>query len=548
MASGRDWVRWTALVGFVCATAGLAAQPVPRAPATVTFLSSADGSQQPYALYLPRSFRPDVRHPLVISLHGEDVPAQVNLFQLFGMRPPSGGPGFGDLGSMPFPDVDFIVACPLARGAMGYQGIAEQDVYDVLADVERRYPVDEDRVYLTGISMGGGGALWLALTRPDVWAAVAPLCAATVPGSEELAPNAGNLPIRLFHGEADAVVPAQSSRAWQKRLLDAGAPADYFESAGARHNAWDFAYRNHGVFDWFASQRRPNSPERVRFVTRSYRYNSAYWVRIDGLTPGELASIDARRTGRNEARVETRGLEGFSFVGGALDLPAAVAIDGEILRVKAGSPLSFEKAAGHWRSGAFQPGGKRPGAEGPMLAALSSRHIYVYGTTGDPSPQELEARRGAAQRAAAWSAPAARVIFSPPVKADSAVSAADIAESNLVLFGTRYSNSLIARFAPDLPMELQPGAADYGLAFIVPLGAHYALVASGLSPWSGAPRDRGYQFAPWPYRLLSTFGDFVLFKGSLDDVVSEGRFDGNWKLPPDASAIMLASGTVTIRK
>jgi fermentation-respiration switch protein FrsA (DUF1100 family) len=549
MASGRGLVKWAALAGLVCAPSGLAAQAFPRDPATVTFSSSVDGSEQPYALYVPRSFRPDGRYPLVISLHGEDVPAQTNLFQLFGLRPPSFLPDFGVSRGTPLPDVGFIVACPLARGAMGFQGIAEQDVYDVLADVERRYPVDEDRVYLTGISMGGGGALWLALTRPDVWAAVAPLCAATVPGSEELAPNALNLPIRLFHGEADIVVPAQSSRAWQKRLLDAGAPAEYLEYAGARHNAWDFAYRNNGVFDWFASQRRPKSPERVRFVTRSYRYSSAYWVRIDGLTPGELSSIDARRLGKSEARVETRGLDGFSFAGPVLALPAVVTIDGEPLRVKAGSPLSFERAAGHWRQGAFQPAGKRPGAEGPMLAALSARHIYVYGTADDPGPQELDARRRAAQRAATWSAPAARVIFSPPVKADSAVSAADIAESNLVLFGTRYSNSLIARFAADLPMELQSGAADYGLAFIVPLGKRYVLVTSGLSLWSGAPRDRGgYQFAPWPYRLLSTFGDFVLFKGSLDDVVSEGRFDRNWKLPPDASARMLATGTVTIRK
>jgi fermentation-respiration switch protein FrsA (DUF1100 family) len=378
---------------------------------------------------------------------------------------------------------------------------------------------------------------------------VAPLCAATVPGSEELAPNALNLPIRLFHGEADSIVPAQSSRAWQKRLLDAGAPVEYLEYAGARHNAWDFAYRDNGVFDWFASQQRSKSPERVRFATRSYRYNSAYWVRIDGLTPGELATIDARRPGKSEARVETRGVDGFTFLGQSLDLPAAVTIDGQPLRVKAGSPLSFEKAAGRWRQGAFQPAGKRPGAEGPMLAALSAKPIYVYGTADDPGPRELDARRRAAERAATWSAPAARVIFSPSVVSDTAVSAADIAGSNLVLFGTRDSNSLIARLAPELPMELQPGAADYGLAFVAPLGGRYVLVSSGLSLWSGAPADRGgYQFAPWPYRLVSTFGDFVLFKGSLDNVVSEGRFDGNWKLPPDASARMLATGTVTIRK
>ena len=189
MASGRGLVQWAALAGFVCALAELAAQPYPRGPATVTVLSSADGSEQPYALYLPGPFRPGGRYPVVISLHGEDVPAQTNLLQLFGLRPPTAGPGFGDSLGMPLPDAGFIVACPLARGAMGYQGIAEQDVYDVLADVERRYPVDEDRVYLTGISMGGGGALWLALTRPDVWAAVAPLCAATFPAAKSSRPT-----------------------------------------------------------------------------------------------------------------------------------------------------------------------------------------------------------------------------------------------------------------------------------------------------------------------------------------------------------------------
>ena len=63
---------------------------------------------------------------------------------------------------------------------MGYQGIAEKDVYDVLADVKARFSVDEDRVYLTGLDMGGGGALWLGLTRPDIWAASWPANAAGI--------------------------------------------------------------------------------------------------------------------------------------------------------------------------------------------------------------------------------------------------------------------------------------------------------------------------------------------------------------------------------
>ena len=91
---------------------------------------------------------------------------------------------------------------------MGFRGIAERDIYDVLADVKRRFPVDEDRIYLTGISAGGGGALWLGLTRPDLWAAIAPVCAEAPPGTAELAGNALDTPIELYHGERDPIVPA----------------------------------------------------------------------------------------------------------------------------------------------------------------------------------------------------------------------------------------------------------------------------------------------------------------------------------------------------
>ena len=96
---------------------------------------------------------------------------------------------------------------------MGYQGIAEKDVYDVLAGVKTPLPIDEDRVYLTGLSMGGGGTLWLGLTRPDIWAAIAPVCPAPAQGLEELAPNALNLPVHLFHGDEDRAVPVEVSRA-----------------------------------------------------------------------------------------------------------------------------------------------------------------------------------------------------------------------------------------------------------------------------------------------------------------------------------------------
>jgi pimeloyl-ACP methyl ester carboxylesterase len=528
------------------------AQTIDAGPRVATFHSAVDNSEQPYALYIPRHFDASKKYPLLISLHAEETNHSVNLVQLLGQlsNPSQIGVAVG-FGFPPLRDVDFVVACPFARGTMGYQGIAERDVYDVLAEVERQYPIDLDRVYLTGVSMGGSGALRLALTRPDVWAAVAPVCAFPVPGGEELAPNALNLPIRLFHGALDPAVPAASSREWQRRLLDAGAPAEYIEYPGILHNAWTSAYRDLGVFTWFAQFRRNPTPPRVRLVTRSYRYASAYWLRIDGMAPGELASIDASLTGKAAARVETRDVDAFTFLGKTIDLPGVVTIDGAAIRVRAGSLLSFFKADGRWRQGIAPASGKRPGAEGPIAAAVSGPHIYVYGTADHPPPEVTAARRRVAERAADWSAPPyARIALSLEVKADAEVTDADIDAASLVLFGSRETNSLIARFAPRLPLELNPGAADYGLLFIAPVGARYALVSSGLPWWTGAEEANrgGDPFAPPVFRLLTTFKDFILFRGSLANVISEGYFDRNWKVPNDASAArMLATGTVNIR-
>jgi hypothetical protein len=136
------------------------------------------------------------------------------------------------------------------------------------------------------------------------------------------------------------------------------------------------------------------------------------------------------------------------------------------------------------------------------------------------------------------------------VKSDQEVNDDDLAVSNLILFGTPQTNRLIARFAPQFPITLNPGAADYGLLFVMASGKHLILVSSGLPWWTGAEEANrgGYRFAPETYRLLSTFGDYILFKGSLANVLAEGRFDRNGKVPAEIAGKLRATGTVTVLK
>ena len=503
-------------------------------PQVVTFHSDVDDTDQPYVLYVPKSIDRARKYPVVISLRDESAEPRLNVLRLLQHH-----------------DIDYFVACPFTRGAPAYQGIPEREIYEVLADLKQRYPVDDDRVYLTGAGLGGAGALWLALTRPDTWAAVALLGPAALQKAEEFAANALNLPIRLFHGDQDPLVPVEQSRQWHKRLLDLGVQVEYNEYPGIRHNVWDRAYKDGAIFDWFARFRRPDRPERVRFQTRAYKYSTDSWVRLDSFTPGELASIDARSAARNRIAVATHNLDGFTLSFPSA-VPRAIVIDGTAVISRVAASLSFHRTVLGWKPGRAEtsPGDKRSGAEGPIADAITPRHIYVYGMADSPGPDELRERQQTARHAAAWSAPDTNPAISFAVKSDKQVTTKDLEDSNLVLFGTKETNSLIASFAGRLPLALNPGAPDYGLVFVAPLGKHYVVVNSGLPWWTGAGKvDRPglHGTAPLPCRVLETFGDFILFRGSLDDVVVEGRFDRHWKLPAAAAAKIREAGTVVIQ-
>lgn len=565
MMRTRRWryLSLLATLGFLPAAA--AAQTLPPGPQVLSFHSDVDDTEQPYGLYIPPNYDESRAYPLVISLHGAGSNHRLNLRRVFGKS--NVGDETDVEASRYFPnweDRDYIVASPLARGTMGYQGVAEKDVLDVLADVKRRFAIDENRIYLTGLSMGGGGTLWLGLSRPDIWAAIAPVCPAPPAGTDQLAPNALNLPVRIFQGGADPVVRPEGTRAWVEQLRELGTRVEYDEYPGVLHDSWVQAYRDGQIFDWFDQHVRNPHPQRVRFTADSYRLASAYWVDFDLLTPGTLASIDLQFTGPNRLQGTTSELDGFSlrladhpqFTAGD---PVVVTLDGRSITAPAGDGrLSFHQVNGRWEVGAAAPAvvAKREGAEGPLERVISERHVYVYGTADNPDEAELTHRRTMAERAANWSVYRGeflgRIMVFPRVLADRNVRPSDLEGAHLVLFGTRETNSQIRHFAPRLPLHLNPGAGnDHGLLYIYPNEGRYVLISSGL-PWWHAPEGQTAQggglFGGDVDALrLSGMGDFLLFHRSPDNVIASGRFDRQWQLPPDAAAAIQRSGAVEIR-
>lgn len=148
-------------------------------------------------------------------------------------------------------DMPFIVISPQCEPNQWW---AAPRVGDLLDELVEKYNVDEDRIYLTGLSMGGHGSWYAAQAYPDRFAAVAPICG----GGEPM--DAGRLtdvPIWTFHGDADAVVTIDRSQAMVDAIKEAGGENIAFTVyPGVGHDAWTATYNNPALYEWFLANKR----------------------------------------------------------------------------------------------------------------------------------------------------------------------------------------------------------------------------------------------------------------------------------------------------
>lgn len=128
-------------------------------------------------------------------------------------------------------------------------------VMDVIDQLEEDHPIDPERIYIGGLSMGGFGT-WDALSRwPWRFAAAFPICGAGDPSTVD---RFAHIPIWVFHGEDDAVVPVEASRLMVDHLRNAGSKVIYTEFPKVNHNSWDPAFETRHLLDWlFAQERTP---------------------------------------------------------------------------------------------------------------------------------------------------------------------------------------------------------------------------------------------------------------------------------------------------
>jgi predicted peptidase len=123
----------------------------------------------------------------------------------------------------------------------------------LLDEVESRYAIDPDRVYVTGLSMGGFGTWALAFDQPDRFAALAPICGR---GDPAKAPLLAHVPTWVFHGAKDTVVDPSGSEEMVDALKAAGGDPKFTLYPDAGHDSWTATYNDPEFWDWLLAQRR----------------------------------------------------------------------------------------------------------------------------------------------------------------------------------------------------------------------------------------------------------------------------------------------------
>lgn len=199
-----------------------------------------------YLLYLPEGYDQDKekKWPLMMFLHGAgERGSDINKVKIHG--PPKMVEKKD--GKIEFP---FILVSPQCPTDSWWEPFSLNVLLD---EIQANYRVDADRVYLTGLSMGGFGTWDLAMRYPDRFAAIAPICGG---GNTVTTFRIKNIPAWVFHGDADPIVPVEMSDKMVEALKKMGADVKYTRYPGVQHDSWSETYANPELYKWFLSHRR----------------------------------------------------------------------------------------------------------------------------------------------------------------------------------------------------------------------------------------------------------------------------------------------------
>ncbi len=547
----------------------------------LAYHSPLDGSVQPYGLTVPDSYDPARPARLYVWLHGRDARlSEANFIYRF--------PAPNKSITYQTADTGQITLDCYGRWNNANHWAGEVDVFEAIDAVKRRYKIDPNKIILRGFSLGGAGAWHIALHHPGFFAAAdigagtyprrstmpgfPPYQAATLRIWENILDwslNTFNLPLAAHDGESDSGAsglppePGVPNRGQLESSLRVraqlekegfpsegepnflrvpGTPAIFLISENTGHSVSPLVRQRVDAFLKKYGDQGIVSPDHIRFLTFTTRYNRSHWISVDGLEQHyQRGEVDARRSNDGaHYQITTRNLTGLTLR--ETSRAATIQIDGQSLQVKPAPQIHLERSAEKWKVGRGPAGLRKTHAlQGPIDDAFLGPYLLVRPTG---TPWNEAAHQQALRILARFDRVYARWYRAHPrIKDDKDVTREDLARYNVVLFGDPGSNRWIARLtgktSPRLPLgwtkeTITLGSQSFPAASHLPTMIYpnplnpslYVVLNSGLTI-----DEREYQSD----YSMPKLGDFAILQVQdgveVPEVTRAGLFDEAWKIP-----------------
>ena len=199
-----------------------------------------------YHIYFPDNYHDsDTKFPLVLFLHGSGERGDdLRLVEKHGI------PKMINNG-IKFPFITLAPQCP--KFQYWTEPVNVKTLLLLVEEIIKKNKVDIERIYATGLSMGGYGTLAIAKERPDLFSAIIPVCGGLDTTDIE---RLKDIPIWLFHGAEDKVVPVENSELIYDLLKPINPEIKITIYQGINHNSWEMTYNNQNIYDWMLKYKK----------------------------------------------------------------------------------------------------------------------------------------------------------------------------------------------------------------------------------------------------------------------------------------------------
>ena len=554
----------------------------------------APGGLRPYGLYVPRSYDPGRRWPLLVLLRGGTSDHMSVLRQILGW-PHGEGETKALISRRPvpaerLPDWGWLIATPSGYGNTAFAGVGEEEVLEVAADVAARYSVDPDRIVLAGISRGGWAAVDLGTRYAGHFAAVVDICGFADPivrkqrdeherplrsyerrllamtRPTELAERTHATPFFFVVGGRDPGTLPAGLRMLARRLDAVGGGHRWLEWRLSYHSVWVPAFRDGHLLSRLEGVRRESRPARVVLRTGRYRDAEQRWVRVEQMrTFGHPTRVDARvEDGGRVVRVATENVEALRLALDEAPCAAQVRVEVDAVDVYTGPPQALtlvSREGGALLPGvpsAVEPGSRKVrGLSGPLEDRDHAPTVYVYGTQRETSTSAL--RTAAARAARGGFGGGGAVWRQAPIVADRDFDPARYPNHHLALYGHAGENAWTARVAAQLPIRVGDGFIEHrgvrhaargdGVRMIVPNPldpTHYLEVVAAVNATDTVRAVRlptGYLPDYVVFSAETRGNSWELLLPARAGFHEAGFFDEHWSLPPEAAVVPASTGS-----